>query len=246
MTNLLPSALLLLGAAAAWEVLVRSQDVPAYLVPAPSAIAARWLREPGFFVVEGGISLAEALGGLLVGGGVAFAAGMVMARVPWLERGLLPLAIVLKMTPVVVLAPLLVLWFGFGAAPRVLIAALLTFFPVLIGVVAGLRSPPAAAREVLASLNASALDEVILLRLPAALPHLFAALKVSATLALLGAVIAEWVGGDRGLGRAILLANSNLDTPTTLAGVVTLAAIGVGLVGSLTWLERKVVFWQSQ
>jgi ABC-type nitrate/sulfonate/bicarbonate transport system permease component len=245
MKKLLPSALLLALVAGAWEVLVRVQQVPLYLVPPPSAIAARWLRDPGFFVVEGSISLAEALGGLLVGGGVAFVAGLLMARVSWLERGLLPLAIVLKMTPVIVLAPLFVLWFGFGPAPRVLIAALLTFFPVLIGVVAGLRSPPAAARDVLLTLDARALDEIVLLRLPAALPQLFAALKVSATLALLSAVIAEWVGGDRGLGRAILLANSNLDTPTTLAGVVTLAVIGIAMVGGLALLERRLVFWQG-
>ena len=97
--------------------------------------------------------------------------------------------------------------------------------------------PPPAARDVLATLDACGLDEIVLLRLPAAL-------KVSATLALLGAVIAEWVGGDRGLGRAILLANSNLDTPTTLAGVMTLAVIGVGLVGALALLERRLVLWQ--
>jgi NitT/TauT family transport system permease protein len=242
--NIVPTLLLVLVVLAAWEVRVRLGDVPAYLMPAPSAIAERWLREPVFFVSEGGISLAEALAGLAVGGGVAFLAGVVMARVRWLERGLLPLAITLKMTPVVVLAPLFVLWFGFGAWPRVLIAALLTFFPVLIGVVSGLRSPPAAARDVLATLDAGALDEIALLRLPAALPHLFAALKVSATLALLGAVIAEWLGGDRGLGRAILLANSNLDTTTALAGVVTLAALGIGLVGALTLLERRAIFWQ--
>jgi ABC-type nitrate/sulfonate/bicarbonate transport system permease component len=240
----IPTLVLLLGLTVAWEVGVRVAQVPDYLMPAPSAIGARWLREPGFFLGEGGISLAEALAGLAVGGGVAFVVGSVMARVRWLERGLLPLAIVLKMTPVVVLAPLFVLWFGFGPWPRVLIAALLTFFPVLIGVISGLRSPPAAARDVLATLNAGALDEIVLLRLPAALPHLFAALKVSATLALLGAVIAEWLGGDRGLGRAILLANSNLDTTTTLAGVVTLAAIGIGLVGGLSLLERRAIFWQ--
>src|SRR5262245_7814915 len=227
--NFLPALLLVLVLLAAWELIVKLGNVPSYLMPAPSVIGQRWLREPVFFVSEGGVSLAEALGGLAVGGGVAFLAGVVMARLRWLEHGLLPLAIVLKMTPVVVLAPLFVLWFGFGPAPRVLIAALLTFFPVLIGVVAGLRSAPAAARDVLATLDAPALDEIVLLRLPAALPHVFAAFKVSATLALLGAVIAEWVGGDRGLGRAILLANSNLDTPTTLAGVLTLAAIGVGL-----------------
>jgi NitT/TauT family transport system permease protein len=168
-----------------------------------------------------------------------------MARLRWLERAVLPLALVLKMTPVVVLAPLFVLWFGFGPAPRVLIAALLTFFPVLIGAVTGLRATPPGPRDVLTTLDASPLDELWLLRVPAALPHLFAALKVSATLALLGAVIAEWVGGERGLGRDILLANSNLDTPTTLAGVVTLAAIGIGLVGGLTLAERRVIFWHS-
>ena len=243
LVNALPPLLLLSALLLAWEVIVRVEQVPAYLMPAPSAVLARWFREPLFFVSEGGISLAEALAGLAVGGGIAFVAGVAMARLDWLERGLLPLAIVLKMTPVVVLAPLFVLWFGFGAWPRILIAALLTFFPVLIGVVSGLRSPPAAARDVLATLDAGAIDEVMLLRLPAALPHLFAALKVSATLALLGAVIAEWLGGDRGLGRAILLANSNLDTTTTLAGVVTLAVIGVGLVGALALLERRAIFW---
>jgi NitT/TauT family transport system permease protein len=244
--RLLPTLALLAAALVGWETLVRGLDVPSYLVPAPSAVAARWLREPGFFVVEGGVSLAEALGGLVVGGGTALLAGLVMARLRWLERALLPMALVLKMTPVVVLAPLFVLWFGFSPLPRVLIAALLTFFPVLIGTVSGLRAVPAAPREVLASLDATPLQEVWLLRLPAALPHLFAAFKVSATLALLGAVIAEWVGGERGLGRDILLANTNLDTPTTLAGVVTLAAIGVGLVGALTLLERRLVFWVDQ
>jgi ABC-type nitrate/sulfonate/bicarbonate transport system permease component len=239
----LPTVFLLAAFVVVWELAVVLSRTPAYLMPAPSAIGARWLADPAFFLTEGGISLAEALGGLLVGGGVAFLVGIVMARVRWLERGLLPLAIVLKVTPVVVLAPLFVLWFGFGAAPRVLIAALLTFFPVLIGVVSGLRSPPAAARDVLVTLHASPLDEVRLLRLPAALPHLFAAIKVSATLALLGAVIAEWLGGDRGLGRAILLANANLDTTTTLAGVLTLALLGILLVGSLTVLERRAIFW---
>jgi NitT/TauT family transport system permease protein len=242
--QLAPTVLLLAGVLLAWEVVVRAAHVPAYLVPAPSVVVLRWLRDPGFFLTEGGVSLAEALGGLLVGGGTALLAGLLMARLRWLERAVVPLAVVLKMTPVVVLAPLFVLWFGFGPAPRVLIAALLTFFPVLIGAVTGLRAVPSAPRDVLATLDASALDEVWLLRLPAALPHLFAAFKVSATLALLGAVIAEWVGGERGLGRDILLANSNLDTPTTLAGVLTLAAIGIGLVGALSLLERRLVFWQ--
>jgi ABC-type nitrate/sulfonate/bicarbonate transport system permease component len=97
---------------------------------------------------------------------------------------------------------------------------------------------------VLATLDAGAIDEFVLLRLPAALSHLFAAIKVSATLAVLGAVIGEWLGGERGLGRAILLANLKLDTTTTRAGVLTLAATGVALVGGRTLLERRAIFWQ--
>lgn len=228
---------------AVWEVLVRTRGVPSYILPSPSVVAARWLADPGFFLGEGLIALGEALGGLFVGASLALAAGLVMAQWRWLERAILPLALVVKMTPVVVVAPLFVLWFGFGALPRILVAAMLTFFPVLISAVTGLRATPGAARDVLLMLNASAVEETTLLGLPAALPHLFAALKISATLALLGAVIAEWVGGDRGLGRAILLANSTLDIATALAGVFTLALIGTALVGGLALLERRVVFW---
>src|SRR5688572_28605401 len=228
-----------------WEAAFRLWQVRAYLMPGPGAVALRLVSDPGFFGREGLVTLAEALGGLLIGGVLALGAGLLMARWRWLERALLPVAIVAKVTPVVVVAPLFVLWFGFGAWPRLLIAALLAFFPILIGAVAGLRAVPTAAREVLLTLDAGIADEALLLRLPSALPQLFAALKVATTLALLGAVVAEWVGGDRGLGRAILLANSNLDTTTALAGVATIAALGMALIGALTLLERRYVFWQA-
>jgi len=241
----LPAAALLALVLLVWEMAVRLWQVPSFLLPTPSAVAHRFLSDPWFFGREGLITLAEALGGLVIGGVLAFGAGLLMAHWRWLERALLPVAIVAKVTPVVVIAPLFVLWFGFGAWPRLLIAALLAFFPILIGAVAGLRAVPPAAHEVLMSLDASAADEALLLRMPAALPQVFAALKVATTLALLGAVVAEWVGGDRGLGRAILLANSNLDTTTALAGVATIAAIGMALIGTLALLERRYVFWQN-
>jgi NitT/TauT family transport system permease protein len=241
----LPTLALLLGVLALWELAVRLWGVQAFLLPRPSAVAARLLADPLFFAREGLVTLGEAVGGLTIGGLLALGAGLLMARWRWLERALLPVAIVAKVTPVVVVAPLFVLWFGFGAWPRLLIAALLAFFPILIGAVAGLRAVPTAAREVLLTLDASAAEEALLLRLPSALPQLFAALKVATTLALLGAVVAEWVGGDRGLGRAILLANANLDTTTALAGVATIATLGILLIGALTLLERRYVFWQA-
>ena len=240
----LPTAALLGTVLLGWELAVRIMQVQSYLLPAPSAVLARLAGDPMFFVREGLVTLGEALGGLLIGGVLAMGAGLLMAQWRWLERALLPVAIVAKVTPVVVIAPLFVLWFGFGAWPRLLIAALLAFFPILIGAVAGLRAVPAASRDVLLTLDAGVVDEALLLRLPSALPQLFAALKVATTLALLGAVVAEWVGGDRGLGRAILLANSNLDTTTALAGVATIAAVGMALIGGLTLLERRYVFWQ--
>jgi ABC-type nitrate/sulfonate/bicarbonate transport system permease component len=174
---------------------------------------------------------------------VALLAALLMARSRWLERAVLPIAIVAKVTPVVIVAPLFALWFGFGPLPRVLIAALLTFFPVLIGAVSGLRAAPRASRDVFATLNATAYEDAFMLRLPYALPQLFAAVKVSSTLALLGAAIAEWVSGDRGLGRAVLLANSHLDTPGALAGVATIGLFGIAMIGLITLLERRVLFW---
>lgn len=241
----LPTVAFLAAVLAGWELLVQVWRVPAFLLPGPSAVVARLAGDPLFFGREGLITLGEAVGGLAVGASLALVAGVLMARWRWLERALLPVAIVAKVTPIVVIAPLFVLWFGFGAWPRVLIAALLAFFPILIGAVAGLRAAPAAAHDVFLTLDARAVEEVMLLRLPAALPQLFAALKVATTLALLGAVVAEWVGGDSGLGRAILLANANLDTTTALAGVATIALLGIALIGGLTLLERRYVFWLS-
>jgi NitT/TauT family transport system permease protein len=241
----LPTAALLGTVLLLWELAVRAWGVPAYLLPGPAAVVARLASDPAFFIREGLVTLGEALGGLAIGGLLAFGAGLLMARWRWLERALLPVAIVAKVTPVVVVAPLFVLWFGFGVWPRLLIAALLAFFPILIGAVAGLRAVPTAAHEVLLTLDASGAEEAMLLRVPAALPQLFAELKVATTLALLGAVVAEWVGGDRGLGRAILLANTNLDTTTALAGVATIAALGIAMIGALTLLERRYAFWQA-
>ena len=242
---MLPTGAFLVSIVLLWEACVRLWNVPAFLLPSPSAVALRLGGDPLFFGREGLITLGEALGGLVIGGALALGAGILMARWRWLEQALLAVAIVAKVTPVVVIAPLFVLWFGFGAWPRLLIAALLAFFPILIGAVAGLRAVPAAAHDVFLTLDARAADEILLLRLPSALPQLFAAVKVATTLALLGAVVAEWVGGDSGLGRAILLANSNLDTTTALAGVATIAGLGILLLGGLTLLERRYVFWLS-
>lgn len=243
--GLAPTAAALLAILLSWELAVQITRVPAYLMPSPSRVAARLADNPEFFLQEGLTTLFEALAGLAVGGGLAVLAAIPMAQWRWLERSLLPLAILVKVTPIITLAPLFVLWFGFGPLPKVLIAALLTFFPVLVAAVGGFRAVDPAALEVLLSLNASPAELFAKLRAPFCLPYLMGALKVSATLSLIGAVVAEWVGADRGLGRVIILANSNLDTPTVFAGVFVLAIMGVCLVGALSLLEQRLLFWHE-
>ena len=238
---LLVPALLLVGA----EAWLRLAGVPVYLAPPPSAVAARLLSEPAFFLGHGATTLLGALAGLALGGGIALPLAALMARWPVLERTILPLAILVKVTPVVALAPLFVIWFGFGWAPIVLIVALFTFFPVLVGGVAGLRSVDAGAVAFLRSVAASPGEVFWKLRVPSALPHLFAALRIALPLALIGAVVAEWLGSDRGLGHVVGAAHTRLDLPTLAAAVVVLAAIGALLTAALAWAERRALFWQG-
>lgn len=230
---------------AAWQAYVRLRDLPVYLVPGPAVVARRFLSDPWFFYAEGGVTLTEALLGLALGGGVAIVLGAALAHSRALERSVLPWAIALKVTPIVAVAPMFTIWFGFGLLPKVLIAALLTFFPMLINAITGFRAVNPGALDVLRSVDASNTTIFWKLRLPSALPYLFSALKVSVTLSLIGAVVAEWSGAGRGLGRVILLAQSNLDLPTLFAGVFTLASLGIGLTVALSLLEQRLLFWHD-
>ncbi len=231
--------------AALWEGWVRLRGIPPYLLPAPSAVAARLLAEGPTLLAEGVYTLLEALLGFGLGSALAVGAAVAMAQWRLLERSLYPLAILVKVTPVVTVAPLFIIWFGFGLLPKVLIAALITFFPVLVNAVTGFRAVDPAALEFLQSIGASKWEIFVKLRFPGSLPYLFAAFRVSVVLGLIGAVVAEWLGADRGLGRAVLLANQNLDMAGLFAGVFLLALGGVGLTGLIRLWEKQVLFWHE-
>ncbi len=240
-----PPTLALFLLAAGWEALVRVRNIPPYLLPAPSAVLLRlWTDGPGL-LAEGVFTLMEALAGFGLGSAAAIVAGAAMARWRLLERSLFPLAVLVKVTPVVTVAPLFIIWFGFGLLPKVLIAALITFFPVLVNAVTGLKAVEPAALEFFESVGASGWEILLKLRFPASLPYLFAAFRVSVVLGLIGAVVAEWLGAERGLGRAVLLANQNLDMAGLFAGVFLLALCGVGLTGLIRFWERQLLFWHE-
>jgi len=245
LTTVLPAAVGIGLALSAWEAWVRLRQIKVYLVPAPSRVAERLADEPLFFVEEGLKTLEGALLGFALGSFVAILLATVMAQSRYLERGIFPLAILVKVTPIVAIAPLLTIWFGFGLMPKVFIAGLIVFFPITVNALVGFRSVNPNALALLESLSASRMEVFLRLRLPSSLPYLFAAFRVAIPMSVIGAVVAEWFSGDRGLGSVIYIANNNLDMPTAFAGISTLALLGVGLFLLMTAIERRVLFWHE-
>jgi NitT/TauT family transport system permease protein len=242
---LIPPLLALALVLAVWETWVHVRHVKPYLLPAPSAVLAALAKDPGRYAEAARVSLGHALGGLMVGTGAAFLLAVVMAHSRPLERAIYPLAILVKVTPVVAVAPLLIIWFGFGPAPKVLVAALITFFPMLVNAVTGLRSVDEAAHDFLRALDASRWRVFVKLRLPASLPYVLAALRISIPLSLIGAVVSEWMSGDGGMGQVILIDNGEFDTAGLFGAVAVLALIGVVLTGAVSYIEHRVLFWHE-
>jgi NitT/TauT family transport system permease protein len=241
----LPPALLIVAIVAAWEFYIAWRDVSIIVVPPPSEVVERFFEKPDFFWEEGAVTLYEATMGLFFGSLVAVLLAIAMAHSRLAERTFLPLAIIIKVTPLVAIAPVLVLIFGFGTTPKIIVAALLSFFPTLVNAMTGFRDVNEGAHRFLRSLHASPWQVFWKLRVPSSLPYLFAALKVTYPLALIGAVVAEWFTGDRGLGVVIFRANANLDTPTLFAAIGVLAITGVAINIILSIIERRVLFWHE-
>jgi NitT/TauT family transport system permease protein len=240
-----PPIVAFVAIALGWELAVRLTSTPAYIVPLPSAVLARTVETFPTLASEALVTLDEAVGGLLVASIFALVAAVLMANARLAERVMFPLAVAVKVTPMVAVAPLLVLWLGFGPAPKVIVAALISFFPILSNALTGFRSVNPRALEFLRSVDASPSEIFIHLRIPQALPYLFSAYKVATSLSIVGAVVAEWVGADRGLGHVIILASSNLDMTTLAAAVLVLAGIGIGLYLFVDRLERRLLFWHE-
>jgi NitT/TauT family transport system permease protein len=228
---------------AVWAVLDRLQ--PGWLLPGPVDVVRELKGHLGLYVRHGQTTLYEAMGGLLLGAGVALVAAVFMARFRLLERALFPIAVVFQVTPVVAIVPILILWFGFGYAPKMVVAGLITFFPVLVNAIVGFRSVDPQALEVLRSLDASPREVFWRLRLPNALPYLFAAAKVCVSLSLIGAVVAEWQGSSRGLGLIVLIAQRNLALARMFAAIFSLCVMGVLLTLLVGAAERRLLAWHS-
>jgi ABC-type nitrate/sulfonate/bicarbonate transport system permease component len=239
------AALMVIGAFVVWEVGVRATQTPIYILPAPSRILLTLAADPFYFGAAALVTLGEALLGLLLGLTAALAAAVLVTLRPGIERGVMALAILVKSMPLAAIAPLLTIWLGFGMLPKVIITALLTFFPVLVNAIVGLQSAEGEMLDLLRSYRATAWQTLVHLRAWLALPYLFAALRIAAPLALVGAVVAEWTGASSGLGRIMWLAYSNLNLPFMFAAIFILSATGAATYFSIVWCERHFTPWRD-
>jgi NitT/TauT family transport system permease protein len=229
-----------------WEALVRLGAYPAFILPSPGRVARRFVAVAldGTLWHHVGVTLAEVLGGLALGLSVATALGYLLAKSVTIERALSPYIVASQAIPIVAIAPLLVIWFGPGLTSKILISALIVFFPILINTVAGVRSVPQDLRDLMRSLHATPWQVFAKLEVPGAMPVLLAGLKVGATLSVIGAVVGEFAGADAGLGFMINLADGQFDTARVFVGVFVLAALALALYGIVTLIECRALAWR--
>ena len=235
----LPPLIALLLAGVAVEIWVRAADVSQFVMPRPTAVIEEFFTEFPRYFSEGMRTLAVSVGGLALGTSVAVLLAAGVAHSQLLERAVLPIAIMVKVTPVVSVIPLLIVWLGYGWEPKVTIAALITYFPVLINAIAGFRDIDPRMHDFFRSVSASEWEVFRRLRLPAAIPFLFAALKISVTLSLIGAVVAEFfTAGQGGLGSVIAIEQGEVRLYKVFAAVIMLTVLGIVLSTALILCER--------
>ncbi|NTV62742.1 MAG: ABC transporter permease [Oscillochloris sp.] len=246
LSRALPAVLLFLALLGALQIGLPALGVPSYLLPTPSRVLARLLDPASGLLGHLAATASAGLGGLIVGAlaGLALAALFVAARP--VERALYPWVLVSQTLPAAALAPLLTIWFGNGLAPRIAMAALFAFFPILLNTAQGLRRVGTEQIDLLRAWGATPAQIFRLLRIPAALPAFFAGLRIGATLAVVGAIVGELAGASSGLGYVISVATYHLQTDRVFAAVTLAAALSLGLYLAIGAVERRVVFWQSE
>lgn len=232
------------GLFAIWEVGVRAFNIRRLLLPPPSEVLVHLWQHPGFYAQNARITLGEAVLGIAIAFCAAVPIAAIMAHSRILERAVLPVAMLIQVTPVVALAPAIVIWLGFGLAPKVLISALVCFVPFLMNAVTGFRAIDPATLELLRSVDASQAEVFWRLRVPHSLPYLFSAARISVGLALIGAVIGEWLGSTGGLGYQVRSAQARILIDQLWASIVMLALLGTALTTLLGLAERRLLRWQ--
>jgi NitT/TauT family transport system permease protein len=251
--ELILAPVLLIVLLAGWELAVRIFQIPAYVIPAPSAIIRSLVRglsmgvtHRGGYWLHSGVTLVEILLGFSIGSTIGLILGTIVSQVRILEATLKLYLVAIQSLPKIAVAPIIVLWFGFGLTSKVVIICMLTFFPLLVTSMAGFTSVEADRIELMRAIGARPWQIFWKVRLPSALPYIFAGLEMAAVFSVVGAVVGEFVGAQAGLGTLILSMNSQMDMAGTFSVLVILSFIGIILHSSLRVARKRLLFWSSQ
>jgi NitT/TauT family transport system permease protein len=239
--------LTLVAVLAIWQGLILWLKFPAFILPGPGLVWLRLLRalSDGSLLSNSWVTLQEVLLGLLLGSSLATLVGYLLAKSPLVERLLAPYLVASQAIPTVAIAPLLVIWFGPGMASKVLICGLIVFFPVLVNTMVGLRAVPENLRDLMSSMQATRLQMLRYLEVPAALPVFLGGLRIGATLSVIGAVVGEFVGANQGLGFLINVARGQYDTALVFVAIFALIVMAIALYGIVLLLETRLLAWQA-
>lgn len=240
-TTLAPPAAGTATVVAAWWLATTVLGVRPFLLPAPPQVAATLTERTGYLAGNLWVTAAETLQGFLLAGIVGLALGVLLAFYPVVSRAFYPALVALHAIPKLALAPLLVVWFGFGTGPKIIMVVLVCAFPIVLATTTGLANTPTEQVELARSLGASRWQTFVKLRVPNALPDIFTGLKQAMPLAVIGAVIGELFGATAGLGYVVQQAGS--DTPLVFASLALLAALSIGLFYAVVVLQRLLVPW---
>lgn len=242
-----------------WEATVQALRIPVYLLPAPSLVAttlfellsAGWVEPlrvggaPASIIRDSTITLIESLIGLAFGTAIGVTLGILMAHSRFAEQSIYPVVSAIRATPIISIAPIFIIWFGFGIAPKAALAALATFFPIMVNCVTGMRSVDPQTLEFFRSVHASTREIFWHLRVPNTLPYFFAGLRLSVSLAIIGATVGELLGASEGLGFMITQTAISLLTTHVFSGVIALAALGIVLTEIVTLVQHRVLYWHE-
>ena len=232
----------------AWYLITRYGALPNFILPSPGSVWMRFLKaiRDGSLMYHTGITLSEIVLGLLVGTVFATVVGYGLAKSRSLEKVLAPYLVASQAIPVVAIAPLLVIWLGDGILSKVVICALIVFFPVLVNTIVGVRAVPTALYDLMNSLHASRSQILWKVEVPASLPVFLGGLRIGATLSVIGAIVGELVSSENGLGFLLQLGDFQYDTPMVFVAVFMLIALALGLYGIVTLLEKRFLKWQER
>jgi ABC-type nitrate/sulfonate/bicarbonate transport system permease component len=229
-----------------WELIVALKNVPEYRLPAPSVILSEFINSFGLLMRHAGVTVMEALAGFVLGIALAVLVALAMSMVRPVKLALYPFMIISQTVPLIVVAPLLAIWFGFGIVPKIIMSVIVVFFPVAVSLTEGLASFDPDLVDMMTVMNATRWQIYRTVRIPGALPAFFAGMKISAAYCVMGAVISEWTGATMGLGIYLSRAMSTFETAALFANIFVIVILSLALFKAVDILEKRMVPWSQK